>query len=144
MSRMTRAKLAKVAQELHVDEDALLAVPEDLAADAAASSAPDRPPLGEIAHNSGIYKPGDEEAPETVKTGKESIHPKKKLHDSKKQATAITSSTAITPSHSPDILPDNNESASSPASIVAAEDSMKSVPTCKWLACEKSRLLEVT
>lgn len=56
MGRMTRAKAAEVAEKLHVDEDAVLEMPDENVAANEKTETPkrdDRAPLGEIAPNSG-------------------------------------------------------------------------------------------
>lgn len=56
MGRMTRAKAANLAEKLHVDEDAVLEMPEHDKNAIAKLETPEkdeRPPLGEIAPNSG-------------------------------------------------------------------------------------------
>ncbi|KAF2771193.1 hypothetical protein EJ03DRAFT_372934 [Teratosphaeria nubilosa] len=66
MGRMTRAKAAEVAEKLHIDEDAVLAIPSEGGADlkTATPKKDERTPLGEIAPNSGGSKEEDSEVAE--------------------------------------------------------------------------------
>lgn len=133
---MTRKKAAEVAEQLHIDEDALLDIPSDdvalLKAKASTPEPNDRAPLGELAPNSAdSTSHSDDGVPEL----KKSVRGKKggKKAGGKAKKTDLTASTASQAAEDPqdNVLPEENDSAPSPASEKAAEDLMKDVPECK-------------
>lgn len=144
MSRMTRKKAAEAAEQLHIDEDVLLELPSDeitLAAKAKAGTPDtrDRLPLGEIAPNSADSKSQSDDG---AQESKKSVGGKKgaKKGGAKGKKNNFGASTASQDDvraieDAQEVLPDENDSAPSPASEKAAEDLMKDVPECKYCSC---------
>ena len=134
MGRMTRKKAAEVAEQLHVDEDDILQLPsDDIAAVRAKTKAGtpepgNRAPLGDLAPNSADSKTHSEDgAPELRK----SVRGKKGAARgaAKAKENNLTASSASRPvEEEREVLPDEKDSAPSPASEKAAEDLMKEVP----------------
>ncbi|KAK5107892.1 hypothetical protein LTR62_000551 [Meristemomyces frigidus] len=90
MPRMTRAKAAEVAEQLHVDEDVVLDMPiDDDTIAALRTQTPERSPLHEITHNSGGSK--DEES--EVASKKKSTRGKKAGRNAKGKKVAFDGST---------------------------------------------------
>ena len=136
MGRMTRKKAAEVADQLHIDEDALLDIPSDdvalLKASASTPNPTDRAPLGELAPNSADSTSHSDDG---VQELKKSVRGKKgsKKVGAKAKKNGLGASTASQAAEDPqgEVLPDDNDSVPSPASERAAEDLMKDVPECK-------------
>jgi hypothetical protein len=136
MGRVTRKKAAEIAEQLHIDEDALLNVSGDEAAiikaKASTPDPTDRAPLGELAPNSADSNSHSEDGGQELK---KSVRGKKggKKGAVKGKKNNLAASTASQPAEDPqyEVLPDDNDSAPSPASEKAAEDLMKDVPECK-------------
>ncbi len=138
MGRMTRKKAAEVAEQLHIDEDDLLELPsDDLAVATKAnlkSTTPepkDRPPLGEIAPNSAESKSQPEDEGHELRKSTRGKKGKKSGAKGKKNNPAA--GTATQPEISlandiVDVLPDEYDSAPSPASEKAAEDLTRDIP----------------
>ena len=136
MGRVTRKKAAEIAEQLHIDEDALLDISgDDAAIIKAKASTPDptdRAPLGELAPNSADSINHSDDGGQELK---KSVRGKKggKKAAAKGKKNNLAASTASQPAEDPqdEVLPDDNDSAPSPASEKAAEDLMKDVPECK-------------
>ena len=136
MGRVTRQKAAEIAEQLHIDEDALLDIPsDDIAAMKATASTPDptdRAPLGELAPNSADSNSHSEDGGQELK---KSVRGKKgvKKGGAKSKKNNLGASTASQAAEDPqdEVLPDDNDAAPSPASEKAAEDLMKDIPECK-------------
>ncbi|KAI7304965.1 hypothetical protein KC315_g14913 [Hortaea werneckii] len=91
MGRMTRAKAAEFAEKLHVDEDAVLEMPEhdeNAIAKLETPKGDERPPLGEIAPNSGSGL--EDEVADMKKSTKGRKTAKKRTKGRKKDLTAST------------------------------------------------------
>lgn len=129
MGRMTRKKAAEVAEQLHIDEDELLAQPLDESVLAAKTNAinldaSDRPPLGELAPNS-----ADSNSPAQAEEGMGELRKSTRGKKGRKGATKKTDLAASTASRSglaegeqtPEVVPDDNDSLPSPASEKAAQ-----------------------
>jgi hypothetical protein len=135
MGRVTRKKAAEIAEQLHIDEDALVDISgDDAAIITAKASTPDlkdRAPLGELAPNSADSNSHSEDGAQELKKSARGTKGAKK-GGAKSKKNNLTASTAP-PSEGPqdEVLPDDNDSAPSPASEKAAEDLMKAVPECK-------------
>ena len=132
MGRMTRKKAAEVAEQLHVDEDELLHLPsDDVVAAKAKAGTPEpseRAPLGEIASNSAESRSHSSEGVEDLKQSTRGRKGGKK-GTAKGKTNDLGASIASQPSgNQQEVLPDDNESAPSPASEKAAEDLLKDVP----------------
>ena len=134
---MTRKKAAEVAEQLHIDEDVLLEASNDEASMLKAkagleSDTSDRAPLGELAPNSASVDSHSEDGAQELK---KSTRGKKggKKGATKGKKNLLAASTASMPADDPqdEVLPDDNDSAPSPASEKAAEDLMKDVPECE-------------
>ncbi|CAK1362621.1 unnamed protein product [Cercospora beticola] len=129
MSRMTRAKAAAVAEQLHIDEDALLelnAQKDDLVA--ALSQTGNRGALRELSPNS-VSSNIDEEA----EVEREFITEPKETGDKRAwkgtdNDTLNASSTSATGAQLPEVMPDEHEVAQSPASKAASDDLVANVP----------------
>ena len=127
MGRVTRKKAAEIAERLHVDEDAVLDMNAGDAAIKAKLGTPeerDRSPLGEIAPNSAESNSQPEEEQEPVEELKKSTRGRKagvKKGAAKGKNNNLAASTATMPEEG-DVVPDDNESAPSPASEKAAEE----------------------
>lgn len=123
MGRVTRKKAAEIAEQLHVDEDAVLDMNADDAALRTKLETPEhsgRSPLGEIAPNSAESKAGEHQEP--VEELKKSTRSRKagKKAAAKGKKNALAASTA-TPVDEANLVPDDCESAPSPGSEKAAE-----------------------
>lgn len=136
MGRVTRKKAAELAESLHIDEDVVLDLSGDEAAltkaKAGTANPTDRPPLGELAPNSADSNNHSEDGAQELK---KSTRGKKgaKKGAAKSKKNNLAASTASQPADDPqdEVLPDDNDSAPSPASEKAAEDLMKDVPECE-------------
>ncbi|KXS97807.1 hypothetical protein AC578_10542 [Pseudocercospora eumusae] len=130
MGRMTRAKVAEVAEKLHVDEDAVLELPgEHLVKVVEAPVDNERTPLGEVSINSAGSKAETEDA--EVKSAPKSKKGRKKGRKGKKEnKAALDASTSSAPDADrvEDMVPDELESQPSPASIAASEELSNDVP----------------
>lgn len=137
MTRMTRQKAAEVAEQLHVDEDALLDIPDDMTSAKLKDSTPepsDRSPLGEIAPNSAESKNQSDDGAQELRKSTRGRKAGKKGVKGKKDNLAA--STACQPeiidvSGADQVLQDAYESTPSPASETAAEHLLQEVPECK-------------
>ena len=150
---MTRKKAAEVAEQLHVDEDDLLQLPVDNAvtvkAKASTPEPGDRAPLSELAPNSADSKSQSEAGAQDLK---KSVRGKKggaKKGGVKGKKNNLAASTATQPDPEAvedpqEVLPDENDSAPSPASEKAAEDLMKDVQECEYYCRCNILLLKVT
>ena len=138
MGRITRAKAAEI-ENVHINQDALPALPSDAQETANQFSTPDaeeRPPLSELAPNSTTNAPQREELEDLQKKpakgrkgGKKGAKASKKnLNGSPLGHSTNTPSDLI-----PDIIPDDIESVPSPASRAASDDLMKDEPERKCL-----------
>ena len=129
MGRVTRAKAAEVAEKLHIDQDAVLELPN--VADPT-NTTPERAPLGELAPNSAeSSKP--EEAPETSlrKSTRGRKGGKKGAKGSSK--TDLSASTASQPfadavEEQGEITGDDHDAVTSSAVDTAAEELSDDVP----------------
>ncbi|KAK5171416.1 uncharacterized protein LTR77_004560 [Saxophila tyrrhenica] len=138
MGRMTRKQAAEIAEQLHVDEDALLEIPGEEAAVFAKTSVKgatpeptERQPLGEIAPNSAESKSQQEDEGQELRKSIRGKKCKKGGAKGKNNDLAVSTATEqdVSIEHvSQDVLPDEHESAPSPASEKAAEDLMAEVP----------------
>lgn len=136
MGRVTRQKAAEIAEQLHVDDEALLDLSNDdaalIKAKAAITDPADRAPLGELAPNSVDSCSHSENETQELK---KSVRGKKgaKKGGAKSKKNNLAASTASQPAEDPqdEVLPDGNESAPSPASEKAAEDLMRGIPECE-------------
>lgn len=138
MGRMTRKKAAEVAEQLHIDEDELLVQPIDEGVLVAKTSAIEfdtssRPPLGELAPNSADSKSPSEDDGEMRKStrgrkGKKSAA-KGKIPDL--AASTVSRPDVTNGNETQEVVPDDNDSAPSPASEKAAEDLLKDGPERK-------------
>ena len=136
MGRMTRKKAAEVAENFHVDADKVLALPSDDAVLEAKQTTPepnDRAPLGELAPNSAESKsPSEDTTQELRKSTRGKKGGKKGGAKVKKTNLAASTASQIDTTEDPaEVLPDDVDSAPSPASEKAAEELMKDVPECK-------------
>lgn len=123
VGRVTRKKAAEIAEQLHVDEDAVLDMNADYAAVNAKLATPDRggrSPLGELEPNSAEVKEQEDEPVEELKKSTRGRKAGKK-GAAKGKKTNLAASTASLTEES-DVVPDDNESAPSPASEQAAEE----------------------
>ena len=121
MGRVTRKQAAEIAEQLHVDEDAVLDMEENKVAINAQLATPEpnnnRPALGEIEPNSAERSTADEEP---VQELKKSTRGRK---GAKKNATkGKKNDLAANTSQSNDVTPDELESMPSPASQKAVDD----------------------
>ncbi|KAK4549944.1 hypothetical protein LTR36_005245 [Oleoguttula mirabilis] len=125
MGRMTRAKAAEVAEKLHVDEDVVLGLPSENGG-VVLNRTPekvDRSPLVEIAPNSGSGQ--DDEAETTAL--RQSTRSRKGGKRGVKGKKGLGASTASQPET--ELVPDEKEAVSSPASEATMEDLVKDEPT---------------
>ena len=133
MSRVTRKKAAEIAEQLHVDEDAVLDMNAENAAIKAKLATPEpnngRSPLGEIAPNSAESRNAEEEPIAELKKSTRGRKAGKK-GGAKSKKNALAASTATTPEEG-NIVPDDDESAPSPASETAAEELISTEPERK-------------
>lgn len=130
--RLTRKKAAELADQMHIDEDALLEPPiEDLLLQAKAHTPEpnDRPALGEIAPNSADSKTQPEEGAQELRKSTRGKKGGKKAGEkgSKNNLKASTADPADTTNQQQEVSPDESDSAPSPASEKAADDLMKDV-----------------
>ena len=122
MGRMTRAKAAQVAEELHVDEDAVLDSGLDLKM--RTPERDERAPLGEIAPNSGSGQEEESEVADMRKSTRGRKGGKKGVKGKKTNLAASTASTATQPEtleETEDVMDDVREAVFSPASEAAAD-----------------------
>ena len=136
MGRMTRKKVADLAESLHVEEDALLdASTENAVRDAKAYTPEptDRAPLGELEPNSADSKTPSEDATQELKKSTQGKKGGKKGGAKKKNLAASAGPHLEYNNGQQEVLPDENDSAPLPASEKAAEDLMKDVPECKFV-----------
>ena len=150
MGRLTRAKAAEFTETFHVDQDVLEVVDE--AGEERGNTRQrngERPPLGEITHNKKVHYEEVALKKSTCSTGKSLA--KKCEKTGKNSFTTLDPSRTTTPPPPPEpleVVPDENESSPSPASIAAAEDLMELVPGCEYLYFRHQypglRLLSVT
>ncbi|KAI5359829.1 hypothetical protein Slin15195_G116900 [Septoria linicola] len=137
MGRMTRAKAAAVAEELQIDQDALLAM--DATNSASALSPTPRPeergPLCDISPNSTSSK-YEAEVGVQRNTTTEMSNMNNKNARSDKNINTLDASTASTASaqdeESPEVIPDEVEVAQSPASQAASDDLLKDIQECQY------------
>lgn len=138
MGRVTRKQAAEIAEQLHVDEDAVLDMEESKAAAKARSSTPDinsRPALGEIEPNSAESKSVDREPAQDLKKSTRSRKGAKKA-GARSKKNALTESTASPPDTEQDggigITPDDHDFAPSSASEKAADELTNSTAQSKF------------
>lgn len=132
MGRVTRKKAAEIAEQLHVDEDVVLDMNADDAGVKGKLATPEhgvRSPLGELAPNSAESKNLEEEPVEEVKKSTRGRKAGKK-GAAKGKKNNLAESTATLPKDF-DIVPDDSDSAPSPASEKAAEDMTTPETECK-------------
>lgn len=137
MGRVTRKKAAEIAEQLHVDEDVVLESNADDAAVIAKMTTPEhdnRAPLGEIEPNSAESRSVEEEE-EPAQELKKSTRGRKtgKKGGAKGKKNNLAASTETLPETADDVVPDDNESAPSPASEKAAEDLSRAEPECEFM-----------
>ena len=131
---MTRRKAAEVAEALHVDEDALLAVPNEnlpISAKEATPEPTDRAPLGELAPNSAESKSQTEDQTQELRKSTRGKRAGKKVAARCKKNDLAASTTSTVFDDAQEVLPDENDSTPSPASEKAADELLKDVPECK-------------
>jgi hypothetical protein len=138
MTRTTRAKAAQLAEELHVDPDALLEQDAKDTLDTGKVVTPnkdERAPLGEIGPNHGGFKEDEGEAAELKKStrgrkpGKKGAKGKKKNNDGELGAsTASQPEGTVTEGF--EVAVDHQEADVSPASNSAAGTSTESLHDC--------------
>ena len=137
MGRMTRKQAAEVAEQLHIDEDDLLNLPSDdiaAKADILTPGPNERAPLADLAPNSADSKSDDVEH-ELKKSTRGRKGGKKGGTKSNKKILGASTTSEGHLSNELDagkVLPDEMDSAPSPASEKAAEDLMKDIPGCKY------------
>ncbi|KAK3722760.1 hypothetical protein LTR37_002332 [Vermiconidia calcicola] len=134
-TRMTRKKAAEVAEQLHIDEDELLARPYDDPSAIAKVATPepaDRAPLGDIAPNSAESKSQSDDGAQELKKSTRRKKPRKLGPGRGKKNNPAASTTSVADvadeDGSKEVIPDEDDSAPSPASEKAAEDLLKDVP----------------
>lgn len=144
--RITRAKAAEVAENLHIDEDVVL----DLnTIDSPAADLHPRKPLGEIAPNSsnGNIRSDDDAGVEKkksgsknakgAKTGSKKLEHEELEEDIGDNIVVAAPRTTTTNARTEEVRPDENDSPPSPASRAAAEDLISEQPQCKWPCTSK-------
>lgn len=146
---MTRAKAAEVAEKVQVHQDSnvldTISEAREIAdiTSPAGSEGEQRAALGEIAPNSANNKQVEDETEADNKIlfkGKNRHH--KKTNGCQRE-TDVPGASGSEPLHG--VLPDDDDSAPSPASQAAASDLSKDVPECKWLYCaSRMQLPEIT
>ena len=140
MGRVTRKKAAEIADQLHVDEDAVLDMSSDdtapLKAKATTPDHSDRAPLGELAPNSADSNNNHSEdgVQELKKSTRSRKGAKKGAAKSKKNNLAASTASQAAEEPHDEVLPDDNDSVPSPASEKAAEDLIKGIPECEYRA----------
>ncbi|KAK3702048.1 hypothetical protein LTR37_015162 [Vermiconidia calcicola] len=134
-TRMTRKKAAEVAEQLHIDEEELLTRPYDDPSAIAKGMTPepaDRAPLGDIAPNSAESKSQSDDGAQELKKSTRRKRPRKigPARGKKNNPAASTTSVADVADEDglKEVMPDEDDSAPSPASEKAAEDLLKDVP----------------
>lgn len=138
MGRVTRKQAAEIADKLHVDEDAVLEMNAEDSAIKAKLATPEhggRSPLGEIEPNSAESKKQEEDpVEEPVEELKKSTRGRKagKKGGAKGKKNNLAASTTALPEDC-DIVPDDNESAPSPASEKAAEEVISPQPEGEFM-----------
>ena len=148
VGRMTRKQAADIAQELHVDEDAVLGIPSDdiaiLKASVSTPNPSDRAPLGELAPNSADSNSHSDDGTQELKKSTRGRKGAKK-GGARGKKNDLGASTASQPAEGfqDTVLPDDNEFAPSPASEKAAEDLMKDIPEREYM-CSCKTLLRIT
>ena len=139
MGRVTRKKAADLAEQLHVDEDTILELPDETLAAKAKARTPepsdDRPALGELAPNSADSKSQSEDQSQELKKSTRGNKGGKKGGAKNKKNNLATSTISLSEASDgqQEVLPDEKDSAPSPASEKAAEDLMKDIPECKYI-----------
>ena len=132
MSRITRAKAAEVAEQLHIDEDALLELNSHDRKDIlfANSISEERAPLCEVSPNSASSN-HDSEAQLVNTTPEKKV--KKRGRKGKKTNILAASTASATPADDgeAEVIPDEIQAAQSPASQAASDDLVKDIPECK-------------
>ncbi|KAK4496513.1 hypothetical protein PRZ48_012493 [Zasmidium cellare] len=141
MGRITRAKATEIAEKMHIDEDAVLDLPNDIqeTTKPATPEAEDRPPLTDLAPNSGSSVSSEDLDAEPQKPAKSKKGGKKGAKASKKNTSELADSTRTLSEERLEVIPDEIESVPSPASRAASDDLMKDEP--EWVrAVEMSHL----
>lgn len=136
MGRMTRAKATEIAEQMHIDEDAVLDLSSHAQETATLSTpkAEARPPLSDIAPNSGRSKQSTEADVERVKPATAKKGGKKGAKANKKNNTNPFGDSTTAAAEDPlEVIPDEIESVPSPASRAASDDLMKDEPERKCL-----------
>lgn len=129
---MTRAKAAAVAEQLHIDEDALLelnAQKDDLVA--ALSQTGNRSALRELSPNSVSSNVDEEAAVEREHTTELKETGDKRASKGTDDDTLNASPTSALDTGLPEVMPDEHEVAQSPASKAASDDLVANVPECE-------------
>lgn len=138
MGRVTRKKAAEIAEQLHVDEDAVLDMNTDEAAVKANLAAPqhsDRSPLGELEPNSAESENPEEDPVEEFRKSTRSRKAGKK-GTAKGKKNDLAAGVATLPEQA-ETVPDYNDAAPSPASEKAAEELISPEPECESISSIK-------